>query len=66
MIRCRVEMLVRLLAGKLNLNSRLSVLDHLDQCKLCREVYFNMSRDRDGSLFVRRPYNVERAAARRT
>jgi hypothetical protein len=60
MIRCNLNRLVRLLAGKLNLDSRLSVLEHLDDCMNCREAYFRLSRERDHSLFVKRRYNFEK------
>jgi hypothetical protein len=65
MITCNLNKLVRLLAGKLNLDSKLSVLDHLDKCPNCRETYYRMSRDRDESLFVRRRYNIDKLVAGR-
>ena len=65
MIGCNLNRLVRLLAGKLNLNSKSSVLEHLDNCQICRETYYRMSREKDESLFIRRRYNFEKVAAGR-
>jgi predicted anti-sigma-YlaC factor YlaD len=65
MVTCSLNKLVRLLAGKLKLDSRISVLEHLDECPNCRDAYYRMSRDRDENLFVHRRYNIEKVAAGR-
>ena len=63
MEKCRVESLTQLLSDKLDLDARLEVLGHLDECQACREAFFELSRARDASFFVRRPYDVEKAAS---
>jgi hypothetical protein len=62
MTPCSMENLVHLLCDQLNLDDKLAVLEHLDECKVCREIVFRMSRERDGDFFVRRPYNIEKLA----
>ncbi len=63
MEKCRVESLTQLLFGKLDLDARLEVLEHLDQCQACREAIFELSRARDAALFIHRPYDIEKAAS---
>ena len=63
MEKCRVESLTQLLFGKLDLDARLEVLEHLDQCRPCREAFFELSRARDASLFIHRPYDIEKIAS---
>ncbi len=63
MEKCRVEYLTQLLFDKLSLDARLEVLEHLDECQACREAFYELSRARDAALFIRRPYDVEKAAS---
>jgi predicted anti-sigma-YlaC factor YlaD len=60
---CSFKKLVQLLDKQLSLDDELEVLNHLDSCKICRDAVYQISRDRDESLFVRRPYNVEKNVA---
>ncbi len=63
MTACSFKKLVLLLDKKLGLDDKLEVLDHLDTCKICRDAVYQISRDRDEALFIRRPYNVEKNVA---
>ena len=63
MSACSFQKLVQLLDKKLELDEKLEVLDHLHSCKICRDAVYQISRDRDDSFFVRRPYNVEKNIA---
>ena len=60
---CSFQKLVMLLDRKLDLDEKLEVLGHLDSCKICRDAVYQISRDRDESFFVRRPYHVEKIVA---
>ncbi len=60
---CSFKKLVQLLDKQLPLDEKLEVLSHLDSCKICRDAVYQISRDRDEALFVRRPYNVEKHVA---
>lgn len=60
---CSFQKLVQLLDRQLNLDEKLEVLTHLETCAICRDAVYQISRDRDDALFVRRPYNVERHVA---
>jgi hypothetical protein len=60
---CSFQKLVQLLDKKLELDEKLEVLDHLHSCAICRDAVYQISRDRDESLFVHRPYNVEKHVA---
>jgi len=55
-MRCDFEKLVRYLDKTLDIDAQLDVLSHIDDCESCREALFHISRDRDGDLFVYRPY----------
>lgn len=63
--RCSFERLVKLLDGELDLDSRLSVYDHIDRCSICREAVFLISRDRDCNrrLLLSRPYRIKEESA---
>ena len=63
MSACSFQKLVQLLDKKLGLDEKLEVLDHLNSCQICRDVVYQISRDRDDGFFVRRPYNVEKHVA---
>jgi anti-sigma factor RsiW len=62
---CDFELLVRLLDDDLDLDSKLEVLSHLDQCTTCRDAVYQISRDRDGGFFIYRPYREPAASRRR-
>jgi len=63
MSACSFQKLVQLLDKKLDLDERLEVLEHLNSCQICRDAVYQISRDRDDSFFIRRPYNVEKNIA---
>lgn len=52
---CNFEKLVLFLDRKLDLDSQLAVLEHLDECDTCFEAIYQISRDRDAKLFVEVP-----------
>jgi hypothetical protein len=60
---CSFKKLVQLLDKQLDLDEKLEVLAHLESCGICRDAVYQISRDRDESLFVHRPYNVEKNVA---
>jgi hypothetical protein len=63
MSTCSFKKLVMLLDKKLDLDEKLEVLGHLESCQICRDAVYQISRDRDESLFIRRPYNIEKIVA---
>ena len=63
MSACSFKKLVLLLDKKLDLDEKLEVLGHLQSCNICRDAVYQISRDRDEALFVRRPYNVDKNVA---
>ena len=63
MSACSFQKLVQLLDKQLELDEKLEVLDHLHSCTICRDAVYQISRDRDESLFIHRPYNVEKHVA---
>ena len=60
---CSFKKLVLLLDKKLGLDEKLEVLGHLQSCTICRDAIYQISRDRDEALFIRRPYNVGKNVA---
>jgi len=60
---CSFKKLVLLLDKKLDLDGKLEVLGHLQSCTICRDAIYQISRDRDEALFIRRPYNVDKNVA---
>jgi hypothetical protein len=60
---CSLEMLVRLLDKKLDLDQKLEVFDHLDRCKDCRDAIHRISRDRDRALLIYRPLFTRKSPA---
>jgi hypothetical protein len=60
---CSFKKLILLLDKKLGLDEKLEVLDHLQSCTICRDAIYQISRDRDEALFIRRPYNVDKNVA---
>lgn len=63
MSACSFKKLVLLLDKKLGLDEKLEVLGHLQSCTICRDAIYQISRDRDEALFIRRPYNVDKNVA---
>ena len=49
---CDFEKLIQLLDKELDLNGRLEILVHLDECDNCREAVYQIARDRDRDLFI--------------
>ncbi len=45
-----------LLNKQLDLDGKLEVLDHLDMCETCRDMIYQLSRNRDKAFFVYKPY----------
>jgi predicted anti-sigma-YlaC factor YlaD len=60
---CSFKKLVQLLDKQLGLDEKLEVLNHLDQCPICRDAIYQISRDRDDAYFIRRPYKFEKNVA---
>lgn len=63
MSACSFQKLVQLLDKKLGLDEKLEVLEHVNSCQICRDAVYQISRDRDDSLFIRRPYKIEKHVA---
>ena len=63
---CEFSRLVQLLEGTLDLDSQLAVLEHLDECRTCKEAIYRLSRERDNGYFLRVPYDVDKVLAGRT
>jgi hypothetical protein len=61
---CNFDKLVQYLDKQLDLDGKLDVLEHLDNCEICRDAVFHISRDRDANLFYYRPYKAEKVLAR--
>ncbi len=57
---CDFEKLVAYLDKQLDTDEQLALLEHIDNCEICRDAVFHLSRDRDSSLFVFRPYKAEK------
>jgi hypothetical protein len=57
-MRCNFDELVRYLDQnkKMTVDERLAVLGHIDECEICRDVIYQLCRDRDARLFEYRPY----------
>ncbi len=58
---CNFEKLLLFLDKQLKLDDKLDVLAHLDECDICRDAIYHISRDRDANLFVSRPPDAEKA-----
>ncbi len=52
MILCSFNRLLQLLDKLLEVDEQLDIYDHLDQCKICRDTIYQLSRDRDKALFI--------------
>jgi predicted anti-sigma-YlaC factor YlaD len=51
---CSFQKLVQLLDKQLRLDEKLEVLAHLESCSICRDTVYQLARDRDERLFIRR------------
>lgn len=51
---CNFESLLKLVDKQLDIDSKLVVFDHLDQCYNCRDAVYHIQRDRDESFFMAR------------
>jgi hypothetical protein len=60
---CNFEKLLLFLDKQLTLDEKLEVLSHLDECEICRDTIYHISRDRDSNLFIARPQDAEKAVA---
>ena len=49
---CSFEQLVLFLNMQLDLDKQLEVYDHLDQCDICRDAVYQLSRDQDGAILL--------------
>jgi hypothetical protein len=58
-MKCSAAKLREYLEKKMSLDEELEVVNHLGDCKVCQEVFFFISRDRDADLFVRYPQKAE-------
>jgi len=52
MILCSFSRLFQLLDKLLGVDEQLEIYDHLDQCEICRDTIYQLSRDRDEALFI--------------
>lgn len=64
MTQCSFEKLVEYLDDRLDLDKKLELLEHIDNCETCRDAIYHISRDRDADLFVYRPYKVDKVLTR--
>jgi hypothetical protein len=60
---CNFEKLVLLLDKQLDIDGKLDVLEHLDNCDICRDAVYHISRDRDANLFIFKPERPEKILA---
>jgi hypothetical protein len=64
MTQCSFEKLVQYLDDGLDLDKKLELLEHIDECETCRDAIYHISRDRDADFFVYRPYKIEKMIIR--
>ena len=57
---CNLELLAALLHERLDLDAKLEVFNHLDDCKICRDLIYQLARERDDGHFVHHPYDVDK------
>ncbi len=60
MTACSFENLVQYLDGRLDLDKKLELLEHIDACETCKDAIYHISRDRDAEFFVYRPYRIDK------
>jgi hypothetical protein len=51
-MKCDFEKLLLCLNKELDVDKQLEVIEHIDNCLVCREALFMMARDRDADLFI--------------
>jgi hypothetical protein len=51
-VRCDFDRLLLYLEKKLDLDTQLAVLEHLDDCDACFDAVYQPSRDRDTELYL--------------
>lgn len=51
-MRCNFNLLLQLLDKQLELDEELEAYDHLDQCEICQDTIYQLSRDRDQELYI--------------
>ena len=49
---CNFKNLVELLDNQLDLDEKLEVLSHIENCSICRDAIYQISRDRDEHLYL--------------
>ena len=54
MNNCDFKKLVRLVGNQLKLDSKLEVLIHLDNCSVCRDAVYQIARNLDKDLYIKR------------
>ncbi len=57
---CDFDKLVAFLDKQLDTDEQLDLLEHIENCEICRDAVFHLSRDRDSNLFIYRPYKAEK------
>ncbi len=60
---CSFDRLLLFIDRRLDLNGQLEVYDHLDRCDICRDAVYQLSRDRDETLFLHPSYLEVRPSA---
>ena len=60
---CSFQKLVQLLDKQLKLDEKLEVLAHLESCSICRDTVYQLARDRDERLFIRRRSTTKKNVA---
>ncbi len=56
MEQCDFEKLMQLAKEQLGLDEKLAVLNHLDECEICRDAFYQIALERDARYLIRRPY----------
>jgi predicted anti-sigma-YlaC factor YlaD len=63
MTPCSFDNLVKLLDKHLDLDAKLDVYDHLDNCDTCRDAIYHIKRDRDEAALLFRPFRARKLSA---
>ncbi len=61
-MNCEFDKLLLLQGKKLDLDTRLEVLEYLDRCEICFEAIYLMTRDQDARFHVRYPLEEKLAS----
>jgi predicted anti-sigma-YlaC factor YlaD len=56
---CSFDRLLQFVNKQLDLDGQLEVYGHLDQCDICRDAVYQLSRDRDEASFIYRAHRVK-------